>query len=89
MTLRDKTPESTKYVYSPSVPVEMLREQEIREQSGANTIQDCAPNFRGSDGKLYLVRCYACDPKRGRENYAPSVATGTCAWCGWSEAVKP
>ena len=30
------------------------------------------------DGKVYLVRCYAC----GRENYAPAVASGCCAFCG-------
>lgn len=42
-------------------------------------------NFRDKDGKLFLVRCYACEPERGRENYAPIVATGYCAWCGWKE----
>jgi len=36
-----------------------------------------------SKGTLYLVRCYECDPEYGRENYAPAVATGQCAWCGW------
>lgn len=36
-------------------------------------------------GKLYLVRCYSCDPVNGRENYMGAVASGTCAWCGWSE----
>ena len=44
------------------------------------TIQDHAPNFR-DQGQLFLVRCYRC----GRENYAPAVATGTCAFCGWRE----
>lgn len=53
-----------------------------------NSIQDRKPNFRGNDGNIYLVRCYACDPKVGRENYAPSVATGQCAWCGWKEDLK-
>jgi hypothetical protein len=39
------------------------------------------------EGQLYLVRCMACsDTPRGRENYAPSVATGACAWCGWRSA---
>lgn len=28
---------------------------------------------------LYMERCPNC----GRENYAPMVATGICAWCGW------
>lgn len=27
---------------------------------------------------IYLVRCFKC----GRENYAPAVASGQCAWCG-------
>lgn len=48
------------------------------------TIQDKHPNFR-KDGKLYLVKCYKCDPKYGRENYAPAVASGQCAWCGWKD----
>jgi hypothetical protein len=49
-------------------------------------------NFE-SEGQLFLVRCVACSdepddpkvPKRGRENYAPMVASGVCAWCGWQE----
>jgi hypothetical protein len=44
-----------------------------------------AANFVGDDGQLFLVRCVACsDAYRGRENYLPAAATGTCAWCGWS-----
>lgn len=31
------------------------------------------------DGKIGLIRC----PKCGRENYAMSVASGQCSWCGW------
>lgn len=38
-------------------------------------------NYRDEDGKLCVVRC----PKCKRENYAPMVAKGKCAWCGWSE----
>ena len=30
-------------------------------------------------GTLLLIRC----PKCGRENWAPQVASGTCAWCGY------
>lgn len=37
-------------------------------------------NFE-SNGKLYLVNCYAC----GSENCAVMVASGQCAWCGWKE----
>ena len=32
-----------------------------------------------SDGKFYMVRC----PKCNKENYAPAVSTGQCAWCGY------
>ncbi len=42
------------------------------------TINDGRANFRKND-QLYL-RCYVCDPKDGRENYLPIVATGQCAW---------
>jgi len=41
------------------------------------------PNFI-KDGRLYLIRCYNCNPKYGRENYGPVVASGNCAWCGWT-----
>lgn len=30
-------------------------------------------------GKWYMVYCPKCD----LENYAPAVASGTCAWCGY------
>ena len=53
--------------------------------------QDRPPNFRGKgeyNGQLFLVRCFACGGECGRENYAPSVASGQCAWCGWKEEVK-
>jgi hypothetical protein len=43
------------------------------------------PNYRAENGKLYLVRCYACDAVDGKENFAGAVATGECAWCGWHE----
>ena len=49
------------------------------------TIQDRDANFRDDQGNLFLVRCFACEPQRGRENYAFSVASGVCAWCGWKE----
>jgi len=48
------------------------------------TIQDREPNFREGD-KLFLVRCFKCGGEQGRENYAPAVASGNCAWCGWKE----
>lgn len=46
--------------------------------------QDRYPNFRKS-GKFYLVRCFACGGEHGKENYAPAVSDGQCAWCGWKE----
>ena len=49
------------------------------------TIQDRPPNFRDENGKLFLVRCFACDPERGRENWAEAVASGICSLCGWHE----
>lgn len=48
-------------------------------------VNDRPPNFRDEGGRLFLMRCFACEPERGQENWAPSVATGTCAFCGWSE----
>ena len=43
------------------------------------------PNFH-SKGKFFLVRCFVCsDSPRGRENYMPAAASGTCAWCGAEE----
>lgn len=49
--------------------------------------QDQHPNFRNKEGRLYLVRCFACPDagERGRENWALVVAKGECAWCGWKE----
>jgi len=51
------------------------------------TLNDRPPNFR-HQSKLYLVRCYACDPDRGRENWGPMVAAGICAWCGWGAGTQ-
>lgn len=56
---------------------------DARQQEPVN--QDRGPNFRSDDGRLYLVRCYACNPDHGTENYALAVADGQCAWCGWKE----
>lgn len=36
------------------------------------------------DGGIGLIRCPDC----GRENYAMSVASGVCCWCGF-KANKP
>ncbi len=48
---------------------------------------DKGPNFRDESGQLYLVRCFVCGARHGRENWAPAVASGECAWCGWSESA--
>jgi hypothetical protein len=55
------------------------------EQTNPKANQDRPPNFRGKEGNLYLVRCFVCGGEYGTENYAPAVATGQCAWCGWKE----
>lgn len=34
-------------------------------------------SFRNKSGEWYMIRCHEC----GKENYAPSVATGVCACC--------
>ena len=49
------------------------------------TVQDKHPNFRDESDKLFLIRCFACEPGRGRENWMPAVSSGSCAWCGWKE----
>lgn len=41
------------------------------------------PNFKGKEGKWFLVRCFECGGKIGQENYIPDVASGICAWCGY------
>jgi ribosomal protein L37E len=42
------------------------------------------PNFLSKDSKWYLVRCPKCD----KENYAPMVASGVCAWCAFDGNKK-
>lgn len=44
-------------------------------------------NFYGDDGKPFLVRCPV--PECARENYAPAVASGQCAWCGFQAQSSP
>lgn len=40
--------------------------------------QKLEENFE-ANGKTYLVHC----PKCGRENWAMSVSSGVCCWCGY------
>jgi ribosomal protein S27E len=37
------------------------------------------PNFIDSKGQFHLVKCPECK----QENYAISVHSGICAWCGY------
>jgi hypothetical protein len=48
-------------------------------------LNDRSPNFTSLEGKFFLVRCYNCDKDNGRENSTIAVASGVCAFCGWSE----
>jgi len=63
----------------------VLQKIEVNMNDTNKTIQDRKPNFRTKDGKLFLVRCFACDDKIGTENYTSDVSSGVCAWCGWKE----
>lgn len=44
----------------------------------AKAEKELEENFE-SNGKKYLVRCPRCE----RENWALSVSSGRCAWCGY------
>lgn len=57
--------------------MEELKPVTVDEQLGYRT------NFV-SNGKLYLVYCANCHS----ENYSPAVASGQCAFCGWSDSPK-
>lgn len=46
-------------------------------------LQERKPNFRSEEGKLFLVRCFICNPEEGKENWVGAVASGRCVWCGW------
>jgi ribosomal protein L37E len=41
-------------------------------------------NVWQSNHKIFMQRC----PKCGRENWAPAVANGICAWCGYVATTK-
>lgn len=46
-----------------------------------NVLKDPKGTYRDEDGTLCLIYCPECK----RENWAMVVATGQCAWCGYSE----
>ena len=45
-------------------------------------VSDMRKNFT-VNGKYFMVYC----PKCNRENWAPAVADGQCAWCSYKEEV--
>lgn len=47
------------------------------------TVNDRAPNFRDLTGRIYLLRCFSCEPVRGLENWELNVSLGVCYKCGW------
>lgn len=50
--------------------------EDIRRRNGFGYIK-----VQSNGRKLICMqRCFEC----GRENYAPAVATGQCAWCGYN-----
>lgn len=58
-----------------------------KQKTYSEVNQDRHPNFRGDNGKLYLVKCFICDPKYGLENYVIAVSMGQCYKCGWKEEI--
>ncbi len=42
-------------------------------------IQGAGVGYKDEDGTICMIRCFKC----GRENYAISVSTGKCAFCGY------
>jgi len=50
-------------------------------------LQNRLPNFLYKK-KFFLLRCYVCGGRWGKENYPKDIGTGSCAWCGWSWESK-
>lgn len=40
--------------------------------------------FMGDDEQVYLTHCPKCE----MENWAPGVASGQCAWCGYKGKME-
>jgi len=86
----DGTYKNNKFVctacYTQLIPLGLdVGTPEVIQERMINLHNHQHPNFLSKKGNLYLVRCYNCDPKYGRENWAPAVSSGQCAWCGWKE----
>lgn len=45
--------------------------------------QHRGPNFIDY-GDFYLIRCFQCNPLKGKMNKKQYIQRGVCAWCGWS-----
>ncbi len=58
----------------------------IADQTGLTISRGEGSGYKRSDGKMCMVRCFVC----GKENYAPAVHSGRCAWCHYdcNEDVK-
>ena len=52
------------------------------EYAAGEGVNERKPNFTTAKGDFYLTRCFACEPARGRENWAMAVSSGQCAFCG-------
>ena len=40
--------------------------------------------YKTDNGLVCMQRCFTC----GRENWAPIVSSGQCAWCGYNPNDK-
>jgi len=66
----------------------VFRDYNAGELAGAHKDidQEKGANSRNAEGRLFLIRCYACSPdERGRENHMSAVAGGYCCWCNWTD----
>jgi ribosomal protein L37E len=52
---------------------EQAGETLVSEKKGKGVV------YTDKEGKTCMIRCTEC----GRENWAPAVSSGTCAWCGF------
>lgn len=49
-----------------------------------DVIRNKGYGYKDSKGKTCMIRCFEC----GQENWAMSVASGHCAWCGFDPNKK-
>lgn len=48
-------------------------------------INDKEPNYRNEFGSLILIRCFLCEPNKGKGNKPSAVSMGVCGHCNWSD----